>query len=108
MAHCKGWLHQSLGSIGVPLAISATQGRCWPDCGNRVLLRRMLKYTPEHMHCLANIYCAHAPPNTGVLAVRSTAANQKVRRQRASPARPALDRPQLHTLVCARTPHAET
>jgi ribosome biogenesis protein BMS1 len=38
----------------------------------------MLKYTPEHMHCLANIYAAQAPPNTGVLAVRSTAANQKV------------------------------
>ena len=43
-----------------------------------LLARRMLKYTPEHMHCLANIYCTHAPPNTGVLAVRSTAANQKV------------------------------
>ena len=38
----------------------------------------MLKYTPEHMHCLANIYAAQAPPNTGVLALRSTAANQKV------------------------------
>ena len=38
----------------------------------------MLKYSPEHMHCLANIYGALAPPNTGVLAVQSTAANQKV------------------------------
>lgn len=39
---------------------------------------RMLKYSPEHMHCLANIYGALAPPNTGVLAVQSTAANQRV------------------------------
>ena len=38
----------------------------------------MLKYSPEHMHCLANIFGALAPPNTGVLAVQSTAANQKV------------------------------
>ncbi|CAL8465158.1 g4693 [Coccomyxa elongata] len=38
---------------------------------------RMLKYSPEHMHCLANIYGALAPPNTGVLAVQSTAANQR-------------------------------
>ncbi|EIE20399.1 DUF663-domain-containing protein [Coccomyxa subellipsoidea C-169] len=38
---------------------------------------RMLKYSPEHMHCLANIYGAMAPPNTGVLAVQSTAANQR-------------------------------
>lgn len=38
----------------------------------------MLKYSPEHMHCLANIYGALAPPNTGILAVQSTAANQKV------------------------------
>ncbi|BDA50761.1 probable pre-rRNA-processing protein TSR1 homolog at N-terminal half [Coccomyxa sp. Obi] len=38
---------------------------------------QMLKYSPEHMHCLANIYGALAPPNTGVLAVQSTAANQR-------------------------------
>ena len=40
---------------------------------------RMLKYSPEHMHCLANIFGALAPPNTGILAVQSTSANQKVR-----------------------------
>ncbi len=43
-----------------------------------VCTNRMLKYSPEHMHCLANIYGALAPPNTGVLAVQSTAANQRV------------------------------
>ena len=41
---------------------------------------RMLKYSPEHMHCLAYIYGALAPPNTGILAVQSTSANQKVHR----------------------------
>ncbi len=44
----------------------------------RSSVNRMLKYSPEHMHCLANIYGALAPPNTGVLAVQSTAANQRV------------------------------
>lgn len=43
-----------------------------------VLVLRMLKYTPEHMHCLANIYGATAPPNTGILAIQSTSANLKV------------------------------
>ena len=40
---------------------------------------RMLKYTPEHMHCLATIYGANAPPNTGVLAIQTSTANQQVR-----------------------------
>ncbi|KAK9820869.1 hypothetical protein WJX81_007795 [Elliptochloris bilobata] len=38
---------------------------------------RMLKYTPEHAHCLANVYGALAPPGTGVLAIQSLAANQQ-------------------------------
>jgi len=33
---------------------------------------RMLKYSPEHMHCLAAIYGPLAPPGTGVLAVQKT------------------------------------
>lgn len=39
---------------------------------------RMLKYTPEHMHCLATIYGAMAPPNTGVLAIQTNTSNQQV------------------------------
>ena len=38
----------------------------------------MLKYTPEHMHCLATIYGALAPPNTGVLAIQTSTGNQQV------------------------------
>ena len=38
----------------------------------------MLKYTPEHMHCLATIHGALAPPNTGVLAIQTSTSNQQV------------------------------
>ena len=38
----------------------------------------MLKYTPEHMHCIGHIYGALAPTGTGVITIQSAAANQKV------------------------------
>jgi ribosome biogenesis protein BMS1 len=43
------------------------------DRGGR---HRMLKYTPEHMHCMATYYGPITPPNTGVLALQNLAANQ--------------------------------
>lgn len=39
---------------------------------------RMLKYTPEHMHCLAMLWGPLAPPKTGMLAVQNLSNNQVI------------------------------
>ncbi|KAL4425893.1 hypothetical protein ABPG75_009909 [Micractinium tetrahymenae] len=38
---------------------------------------RMIKYSPEHMHCLATVWGPLAPPSTGVLAVQKLDGGQR-------------------------------
>lgn len=40
---------------------------------------KMLKYTPEHMHCLANIYGPLAPPSFAVVAIKDWARTPQYR-----------------------------
>eukprot|EP00762_Andalucia_godoyi_P000551 ANDGO_05255.mRNA.1 Ribosome biogenesis protein bms1 len=41
---------------------------CMKDPARR---HRLLKYTPEHMHCMATFYGPLTPPNTGFLAIQN-------------------------------------
>lgn len=75
------WCSSSVLKSGEPLIFSAGWRRfqsvpifSMRDAGTR---NRMLKYTPQHMHCVATFWGPLAPPNSGILAVRSLDAAEK-------------------------------
>lgn len=45
--------------------------------GRKSERQKMIKYTPEHMHCLATIYGPITPPNAGILAFQDMRSRQK-------------------------------
>ena len=65
-----GWRRFQVRSLGIPNLILKKSMPIYSieDPNGR---NRMLKYTPEHMHCIATFYGPITPPNTGVIAFQT-------------------------------------